>query len=138
VDRAWNDLRTTLPGTWEAAFGTETITVTYRLTARDSVIVETWMPGTGAETISTYHRDHGRLLVTHYCGQGNQPRLQLVRTDDGRLRFEVDSVTDLDPDESSLSELTLGLDHSSLVRDEVYRRSADAERTTLRFGRADG
>ncbi len=133
---AWRRLTTELPGSWQAPLGTHAITVTYRITARESVLLETWMPGTAAETLSAYHLDGDRLVVTHYCGQHNQPRLHLADAADG-LRFARFDATDLDPNEAALGELTLTLDQDTLVRDEVYTLGEARERTTLTFTRMD-
>lgn len=56
-----------------------TVTLHYRTIAGGSVVVETWQGGTPAETQTVYHLDRGALVATHYCAQGNQPRLRLER-----------------------------------------------------------
>ena len=132
---AWELLVRELPGDWQAQLGETTITVSYRMSARDSVIVETWMPGTAAETLTTYHLDGARLMLTHYCGQGNQPRLQLVKGGAREVEFSRFDVSDLGADESALAELALRFEGAELVRDEIYARGAERERTTLRFVR---
>jgi hypothetical protein len=78
-----------LQGQWEGEFANgRRHTVDYRLSAGGTVLVETWTLAPGRESITMYHLDGDRLLATHYCPQGNQPRLQ--RVDDGdpeRLSF---------------------------------------------------
>ena len=78
-----------LQGRWEGEFANgNKHTVDFRLSAGGSVLVETWALGPGRESITMYHLDGDRLLATHYCPQGNQPRLKLM--DDGdpkRLSF---------------------------------------------------
>lgn len=51
-------------------------TVTYRLTAGGSALVETMNPGTPQEMVSIYTVDDGEIIMTHYCMLGNQPRLR--------------------------------------------------------------
>src|SRR5262249_23574462 len=66
----------TLAGDWEAR--TEkgsVIRVSYRLVSNDSVLVQSFVTGSGKETMTVFHADGARLLATHYCAQGNQPRL---------------------------------------------------------------
>ena len=71
-----------LQGQWEGEFANgRRHTVDYRLSAGGTVLVETWTLAPGRESITMYHLDGDRLLATHYCPQGNQPRLQ--RVDDG-------------------------------------------------------
>jgi hypothetical protein len=78
-----------LQGRWEGEFANgRKHSVDYRLSAGGSVLVETWTLGPARESITMYHLDGDRLLATHYCPQGNQPRLK--RVDDGdpkRLSF---------------------------------------------------
>ncbi len=67
-----------LVGTWEGTFANgRKHTVTYRLTAGGTVLLETWALAPGRESLTLYHLDGETLVATHYCPQGNQPRLQL-------------------------------------------------------------
>jgi hypothetical protein len=70
-------------------------TVVYRLSGAGSVLVETWSLGPERESLTLYHLDGDRLLATHYCPQGNQPRLELVESGDGVLRFALRDGTNL-------------------------------------------
>lgn len=54
------------------------IEVRYEVVSAGSVVMERLFPGTPHEMISMYHRDGDRLLMTHYCSQGNQPRMELT------------------------------------------------------------
>jgi hypothetical protein len=70
---------TSLIGSWEGKRPDgRPHTVSYRLTAGGSVLVETWTLSSGRESMTMYHLDGDILMATHYCPQGNQPRLQLV------------------------------------------------------------
>ena len=61
VEAAWSKLVAMLPGRWEVPLKSgKSLIVEYRATSRGSVLVETWAPGTRAETLSTLHRDHDR------------------------------------------------------------------------------
>jgi hypothetical protein len=86
---------TTLVGAWKGNFadGREH-TVRYRLTAGGTVLVETWTLSAVRESTTMYHLDGDTLMATHYCPQGNQPRLLLV-SDAERLRFEFRDGTNL-------------------------------------------
>ncbi|MEO6366325.1 MAG: hypothetical protein ABIO38_09815 [Luteimonas sp.] len=79
-----------LVGTWEGTFEDgRPHSVTYRLTAGGTVLVETWTLGAARESLTLYHLDGDALVATHYCPQGNQPRLQLSSTPESpeRLAF---------------------------------------------------
>lgn len=88
---------TSLVGSWEGAFQDgRKHTVSYRLTAAGSVLVETWTLGPNRESMTLYSTDGSNLIATHYCPQGNQPRLRLVQGNDStKLSFELLDGTNL-------------------------------------------
>jgi hypothetical protein len=81
---------TSLNGNWEGKFPDgRSHTVSYRLTAAGSVLVETWTLEPNRESMTLYSIDGSHLIATHYCPQGNQPRLRLVQGNDStKLSFE--------------------------------------------------
>jgi hypothetical protein len=87
-----------LAGTWSGIWANgRPHSVTYRLSAGGTVLVETWALGPGRESITIYHLDGERLLATHYCPQGTQPRLALaLGSDPGRLDFTLLDGANLD------------------------------------------
>ena len=78
-----------LVGTWSGRTSSGGVhTVTFRYTAAQSVLVETWTLGSGRESMTLYALDGDDLLATHYCPQGNQPRLEYTGVDKvGRWQF---------------------------------------------------
>ncbi len=91
---------TALEGDWvlldEDGRETDTVGATFRLTAGGSALVETMFPGDGHEMVNMYHADGDRVLMTHYCAAGNQPRLEVLATDDeNRLELRFESITNL-------------------------------------------
>ena len=71
-----------LTGTWSGTTSSgKTQHVSFRSTAAGSVLVETWTLGAGRESMTLYSLDGDRLIATHYCPQGNQPRLEYIGTD---------------------------------------------------------
>lgn len=135
---AWPRLRTALLGTWHGttASGAQ-VDVTYRAIAGDSAVAETWGTPTRA-TMTLYHPDHGGLVATHYCAQGNQARLRAVASSTTALRFVQADITDLDADEAQLVELTFELGADSFDRLEDYRApDGSVEHTRWHFVRAE-
>ncbi|MGH8175600.1 MAG: hypothetical protein ACREV5_04990 [Steroidobacter sp.] len=86
-----------LAGVWEGKFSNgRAHGVTYKLTAGDSVLVETWSLAPGRESMTLYHMDGDTLIATHYCPAGNQPTLQLAAPSaDTDFVFEFRSATNL-------------------------------------------
>jgi hypothetical protein len=71
----------TLVGHWESTSDKGTGSTTYQLVSGGTVLLEhTNMPGE-QEMITAYYVDGDRLLLTHYCEVGNQPRMQAATFD---------------------------------------------------------
>ena len=84
-----------LAGTWQIDERDEG--VRYYLTGNESAVVEVFK-----NMSSVYHMDGDDLMVTHYCGAKNQPRMKAVDYDakTGRLKFDFVDVTNVaDPDD---------------------------------------
>lgn len=110
---------------WEGRWQVEesaALTIVFESTARGTAMVERWETAAGLHSMTVYHRDGDALVATHYCPQGNQPRLESRGPSTGALRFAFRDVTDLDAGESHTHELwfTPGSD-GTLQRSEVYR-----------------
>jgi hypothetical protein len=114
---------TKLAGRWRPADRSDgSLTIRYYLTANGTVLVESWERRDGEpHSLTLYHRDGPSLIATHYCPQGNQPRLALAGRDAQGLHFTFRDATDLDPGESHQHDLWLDLtDPNHPVRTEVY------------------
>ena len=129
-----------LVGNWEAKVEKGgTIRVGYRLVSNGSVLVQTFVTPSKKETLTVFHRDGHRVLATHYCGQGNQPRLALDRaapTDTAFVFRFVDATNLASPEDEHLTRLELRLDGAdSYTEFETYESHGKADVTTLRFKR---
>jgi hypothetical protein len=92
----------TLVGVWEGSMdmgekGVMKSTLSYKLTAADSAIVETVFEGAPHEMISVYHDDSKRrLIMTHYCAEHNQPKLTLTNMVENELTMDLSKDSDID------------------------------------------
>jgi hypothetical protein len=73
------------------------LTARYVITAAGSAVVETLFPGTVHEMVTVYHADGPDLVLTHYCTEGNQPRLRARDAQGSRFDFAFDGGTNIDP-----------------------------------------
>lgn len=115
-----------LVGTWRPTEPPDSpLRVTFELIAKDSVLVENWR-SPNHTSMTLYHLDADTLLATHYCPQGNQPRLALARTEaDGTLRFEFQGGANVElPGGHHQALLTLRLADDVLTRGERYAQNA--------------
>lgn len=113
-----------LAGTWRPADEPDSpLRIEFYLTARGSVLVESWQVRGRPHSLTIYHRDGERLLATHYCPQGNQPRLIATGDPANDPRFTFLDATDLDPaSESVQHDLWFDLsDPDHPLRGEIYR-----------------
>jgi hypothetical protein len=136
---AWARLKTMLPGTWTMPTKNGgTFTVTYKLISSGSAIVEHWGKDTEHETETVFYPDHADLLLTHYCAQGNQPRLRVTDMTEDAVVFRFVDVTNREPDQEMLVEQTLRFTSDGGLEDtEVYRATDGSDdTTTYRFTRA--
>src|SRR5262245_18094678 len=66
----------TLVGEWEATGDAAPAHLTYELVAGGTALLEREREANRPTMLTLYHRDGDRLLLTHYCMAGNQPRMQ--------------------------------------------------------------
>jgi hypothetical protein len=69
----------------------------YRITAAGTAVVETVFPGTPHEMVTVYHADGADLVLTHYCMEGNQPRMRARDAKGAKFEFAYDGGTNIDP-----------------------------------------
>src|SRR5215467_4329872 len=71
-----------MPGTWEGTSQEGPVKVTFKVVGEGSSVMSEIL---GKEDmISMFHMDGDRLLLTHYCSAGNQPRMQATVSPDGK------------------------------------------------------
>jgi hypothetical protein len=111
--------------------------VRYRLSAAGSVLVETWDLGPGVEALTVYHMDGGALLVTHFCPQGNQPRLRMrPSVSAGRLDFAFQDAAGVEPGHWVQQAFWIEL-HSdgTFSRGETYAHGDETETEAITYER---
>ena len=83
----------TLVGKWESRVKGSSggpSSVTYTLTSRGSVLIED-----AGGMMTAYHMDKDQLVLTHFCGAGNQPRMRIKAADANHIYFEMYDITNL-------------------------------------------
>lgn len=102
----------TLPGTWEGkGHDGNAFQVLFKITGGGSS-VESEILVPHEDMISMFHMDGAnRLLMTHYCAVGNQPRMQASVSADGKvIRFTYVDATNLaSPDDGHMQTMVLTL-----------------------------
>ena len=91
-----------LAGDWVAAEDAEMsrkgdLVARYAVTAGGSALVETIFPGGPHEMVTVYHAEGNDLVLTHYCIEGNQPRMRARNASGSRFDFQFDGGANIDP-----------------------------------------
>jgi hypothetical protein len=89
----------TLVGEWEADTAMGKAHISYELIAGGTSLVEKESAEKMPAMLTVYYLDGDRLLLTHYCMAGNQPRMQArtFNSDTGEVAFEFLDATNLTP-----------------------------------------
>lgn len=136
------DQMKSLVGYWKRADKNNTeFKIHFEPTANETVLVETWLYKNKKHSMTMYHRDGDNLLATHYCPQGNQPRLQMTEVGQSNdIVFEFRDATNLhsqsDSHQHSLR-FNLADVNNSITRGETYRSQKGEESTELILERVD-
>lgn len=95
AQRSFEQLKS-LAGSWEGTIDGALMHVTMRVTSRGNALMHE-MKGAGPDDpITMFNLDGGRLLLTHYCDAGNQPRMVATISPDGKtIAFDFVDATNL-------------------------------------------
>lgn len=97
-----------LPGTWEGDTQMGPVKVTFKTTAGGSAVMSEIFGH--ADMITMFNLDGpNRLLMTHYCAAGNEPRMQASVSPDGKvITFDFLDATNLtSPDAAHMHKMIL-------------------------------
>jgi hypothetical protein len=138
-DQAFQSLKA-LVGDWQGRTAAgRTFLVNYRLIANDTVLVESWSMSPTRTSMTVYHMDGDALIATHYCPQGNQPRLQYRPDLSGqRLHFafrDATNLTDADAAHQHAFWIEIAPGANAFTRDETYLENGEAGSETATYTR---
>lgn len=88
----------TLVGEWQGTSGTnKPATISYKLVSGGSALVERLVIEGEGDMVTVYYVDGDRLMMTHYCAAGNQPRMlaRPVKAADKSIDFAFLDATNL-------------------------------------------
>jgi hypothetical protein len=100
-----------MSGTWEGKMSEGQLArVDFKVVSGGSAVLSEILGSGPEDMISMFHLDGpNRLLVTHYCGAGNQPRMQAALSPDGKtVTFTYVDATNLaTPDAGHMQRLAV-------------------------------
>ena len=85
-----------LAGEWEGKGHDDQMTsVSYEVISGGSAVMEVLNEGEDDNMVTVYHLDGDKLIMTHYCSSGNQPRMKAEMIDDNNINFSFTNATNL-------------------------------------------
>src|SRR5262245_46653612 len=98
-----------LVGTWEGKDEQgNPIQLTYKLVSDDNTLIETMDNDKHKESmITVYHIDGDKVMLTHYCSVGNQPRMKEVSSDATSISFSFIDGTNMKAEDPHMHKLTI-------------------------------
>ncbi|MGH9367502.1 MAG: hypothetical protein ACRD3M_07495 [Thermoanaerobaculia bacterium] len=109
----WDSMKS-LVGVWEGTYrdpdGTGPASVSYKLVSNGTSLMETMKTGHETDMVTMYAPDGDRIVATHYCAVGNQPRMRasVPAGDVRKLDFQFLDATNLSsPDAMHMRQLVV-------------------------------
>jgi hypothetical protein len=139
---AWEKLKS-LVGEWDGtvSHGSETmpVTISYTLVSSGTSLMERLTTPDGADMVTMYHPDGSRIMMTHYCAGGNQPRMraQVPKGDVDRIAFSFVDATNLpDPKVEHMRSLVVRFeDADHFTQEWTHRKAGKDEKGIFKYVR---
>jgi hypothetical protein len=121
-------------GTYTGSMGNAPVSISYRLVSNGTSLMETMKMSKHGETdmVTMYSPDGDRVIATHYCSEGNQPRLRtsVPAGDAGKLDFRFVDATNLPgPDAMHMDRLVVTFQDASHFQQEWTSRDKGKDDT---------
>ena len=128
-----------LVGEWEGKNESGAVKITYTLVSGGTALMERMQPSNDAEMITMYSADGDKIVVTHYCSQGNQPTMksETLKGMGNKYSFSLVSVSGLKTaDEGHMVGLVLTLvDKDHLTQEWKYQDKGKTGTELFQFRR---
>ena len=129
----------TLVGSWEGKNDAGPVKITYTLVSGGTALMERMQPAAEAEMITMYSADGDKIVVTHYCSEGNQPSMktETLKATTNKYSFSLVSVSGLkSPDAGHMTGLVLTLlDKDHLKQEWTYTDKGKTSTNSFEFRR---
>src|SRR5262245_4347620 len=127
-----------LAGTWEGKTSNgQAVRESYRVTANGSAVMSE-IEGEH-NMVTLFHLDGDRLLMTHYCAAGNQPRMKAIPTGNkNSVAFDFLDATNLaSPETGHMHRATFTLvDSNHLTEEWIFRKDGKESKEHFELQRA--
>jgi len=129
-----------LNGEWQGrGEGDRQVDVSYQIVSGGSVLLETLQGTNEPPMVTLYHTDGDRLMMTHYCSIGNQPRMaaQAPAGEIKDINFTFVDITNLtNPSAGHMRGLVFTFQDKDHIRQEwTWRMDGKDEKTIFNLER---
>lgn len=128
-----------LAGEWEAAAEMGKLHLNFELISGGTALVERISGEKTPPMMTVYYLDGGRLLMTHYCMLGNQPRMQAkaFNAQTGEIDFDFLDATNLAPGGRHMHRAKFHLTGNDRLSEEwqLYEDNQPAHTETFEYTR---
>ncbi len=130
---AWEKMKS-LVGEWEGTMDhggqAMPVKVSYSLVSSGSSIMERLSTPDGSDMVTMYYPDGSGLMMTHYCSEGNQPRMKAAPSSGDTLAFNfVDAIGLASPQAEHMNKLVVRFQDADHFTQEWTHRKAGKEET---------
>ena len=132
---AWEKMKS-LAGEWEGTMAhgdaTMPVSVSYTVVSGGTSLMERLATPDGHDMVTMYYPDGSRIMMTHYCSEGNQPRMkaQAAAGEPKSLAFNFVDATNLaSPQAEHMRKLLVRFDDADHFTQEWTHRKAGKEET---------
>lgn len=131
-----------LVGTWEGYKDDEKdkpVILSYELSGGSNTVVEKIFKGAPQEMVTVYHKNGDKLMLSHYCMLGNQPRMGAAQRGNGKqINFTFIDGTNMDAKKDAhMHSLALTLVSADQLKQEwtLYDKGQRGPTSTFTFTR---
>lgn len=126
----WDRMKS-LVGQWEGKQPDgKKVTITYQLVSSDTALMETISSMHETDMVTMYHPDGKRLLMTHYCSMGNQPRMR-ANAPEGADRIVFDYIDGTNVGDMHMNKLVLSFTDATHLKQEWTSRMGGKDETMV-------
>jgi hypothetical protein len=113
------------------------VSVSYALVSSGTSLMERLTTPDGSDMVTMYHPDGSRIMMTHYCSGGNQPRMRAEALTGETVAFSFVDATNLaSPKAEHMRKLVVQFqDADHFTQEWTHRKDGKEETGVFRYAR---
>jgi hypothetical protein len=113
------------------------VSVSYTLVSSGTSLMERLTTPDGSDMVTMYHPDGSRIMMTHYCSGGNQPRMRTETSSADSIAFDFVDATNLaSPKAEHMRKLVVKFqDTDHFTQEWTHRKDGKDETGVFKYAR---